>query len=86
MLGPIIQMQLQHPLLSSNPLLPSLVHRYDVTVVGVRNGVSSPPSNSLSFVTPAANAPLNTGVAKNPTTVIVKLFPPTLPPLNGGSW
>ncbi|PRW45179.1 lactation elevated 1 [Chlorella sorokiniana] len=65
-------------------LLPST--QYDVTVVGVRNGVASPASNKLSFVTPAANAPLNTGVAKNPSTVIVKLFAPTLPPLNGGAW
>lgn len=82
------------PLLPPPPLLMMIITahhhspccRYDVTVVGVAKGVPSPASNTLSFVTPAANAPLNTGVAKNPSTVVVRLFAPTLPPLNGGSW
>lgn len=45
-----------------------------------------PPSNTLSFVTPAANAPLNTGSPKSPYVVVIKVVPPTLPPRNGGSW
>lgn len=57
-----------------------------MSVVGYTGGAPSPPSNTLSFVTPAANAPLNTGTPKNPYTVIIKLVPPTIPPINGGSW
>lgn len=60
--------------------------RYDVSVVGFTGAKPSPPSNSLSFVTPAANAPLNTGAPKSPNTVVIKLVPPTIPPANGGSW
>ena len=60
--------------------------RYSVSVVGYRNGVASPPSNTMLFVTPAANAPLNKGVATSPTTVVVRLTPPSLPPLDGGAW
>lgn len=57
-----------------------------MSVVGYSNGAASPPSNTMLFVTPAANAPLNKGVATSPTTVIVRLTPPTLPPLDGGTW
>ena len=37
-------------------------------------------------MTPAANAPINRGVAPAPTVVIVRLVPPTLAPLDGGTW
>ncbi|PRW44907.1 fibronectin isoform X1 [Chlorella sorokiniana] len=60
--------------------------QYDVSVVGYTGSKASPPSNTLSFVTPAANAPLNTGTPKSPFIVVIKLVPPTIPPLNGGSW
>lgn len=68
------------------PLFHSPCRRYDVSVVGFTGAKPSPPSNSLSFVTPAANAPLNTGAPKSPNTVVIKLVPPTIPPANGGSW
>lgn len=60
--------------------------QYDVSVVGYTGTKPSPPSNTLSFVTPAANAPLNTGTPKSPYIVVIKLVPPTLAPLNGGTW
>ncbi|KAI7845333.1 hypothetical protein COHA_001174 [Chlorella ohadii] len=60
--------------------------QYDVSVVGYTGATPSPQSNTLSFVTPAANAPLNTGTPKSPFIVVIKLVPPTLPPLNGGTW
>ena len=62
-----------------------LLLRYDVTVVG-RNGVVSPASNLLSFVTPAANAPLNSGAARSATVVVVSIAPPSAAPVNGGTW
>lgn len=60
--------------------------RYDVSVVGLNNGVPSPPSNTLTFVTPAPYAPLNKGAAKSPNVITIRLTPPVLPPLNGGAW
>ncbi|PRW20326.1 heat shock 90C isoform B [Chlorella sorokiniana] len=60
--------------------------QYDVTVVGLNGATPTRPSNTLSFVTPAANAPLNTGTPRSPTQVLVKVVPPTIPPINGGSW
>jgi len=75
--------------LQRTPLHPPtspLLRRYDVTVVGYTGTTPSPTSNMLSFVTPAANAPLNTGTPQSPTLVLVKVVPPTLPPINGGSW
>lgn len=60
--------------------------RYDVSVVGYTGATASLPSNSLSFVTPAATAPLNTGIPKSPYVVAVEVVPPALPPINGGTW
>ena len=60
--------------------------QYDVTVVGVRAGGRSPTSNRLSFVTPAANAPVNKGTALSPYVVRVRLTPPSIPPLDGSTW
>ncbi len=57
-----------------------------MTVVGYRNGVASPPSNTLSFVTPSAEAPLNTAKAASPSVIVIRLTPPALPPHNGGAW
>lgn len=57
-----------------------------MSVVGSSGGPPSPPSNSLSFVTPAANAPINTGTPKSPYVVVIRLVSPTLPPHNGGAW
>ncbi len=57
-----------------------------MSVVGYTGATPSAQSNTLSFVTPAANAPLNTGTPKSPFIVVIKLVPPTLPPLNGGTW
>ena len=54
-----------------------------VSVVGLQNGVASPASNSLSFTTPAENAPHNTGTTKQPGTAEVTLIAPTTPPASG---
>ena len=70
---------LTHPLCTS-----FLLPRYDVSVIG-RNGAASPGSNALIFVTPAANAPLNSGTARAATVVVVSISPPGLPPVNGGA-
>lgn len=55
-------------------------------MVGYIGDTASPPSNTLSFVTPAANAPLNIGTPTSPFSVVVEVVPPTKPPVNGGSW
>ena len=65
---------------------PSLPRRYAVSVVGYTRGVASPPSNTLLFVTPPPDAPLNSAVASSSRTVVIKLAPPALPPLDGGAW
>lgn len=60
--------------------------QYEVKVVGYKNGVASPASNILFFVTPADNAPANTGQPTSPNQAIITVVPPSIPPPNGGTW
>ncbi|KAL4448135.1 hypothetical protein ABPG75_005354 [Micractinium tetrahymenae] len=56
--------------------------QYKVLVVGTtQGGGTTPPSNTLNFVTPAAGTPIAAGKALSPTAANISVQPPT-----GGPW
>lgn len=58
---------------------PLLTLQYETSVVGQNAGqATSPPSNTLFFTTPAANAPANTGEPQSPTVAEVAISPPSV--------